>query len=155
MECKCKQCFFDITPYVEMRFKIYKGSRSKAGAVISDEKGNVILVQSRGNLWGFPKGSLEEGESPITGAIREVSEETGIKLSPCQLGEKIRVNRSTYFLVKIKRKSLSVQKFPDNDVNAITWINPMCLEELVNMGKICLNSHAKKICKKTPKLAIN
>jgi len=65
MECKCKQCFFDITPYVEIRFKIYKGSRSKAGAVISDEKGNVILVQSRGNLWGFPKGSLEEGESPI------------------------------------------------------------------------------------------
>ncbi len=155
MECKCKQCFFDITPYVEMRFKIYRGSRSKAGAVISDEKGNVILVQSRGNLWGFPKGSLEKGESPITGAIREVSEETGIQLTPEQLGEKIKVNRSTYFQVNIKRIALSVQKFPGNDVNAISWISPACLEYLVNIGKIFLNSHAKKICKKTLKLAIN
>jgi 8-oxo-dGTP pyrophosphatase MutT (NUDIX family) len=155
MECKCNSCFFDITPYVDDRHKIYKGSRSKAGAVIFDEKSNVVLVQSRGNLWGFPKGSLEDGESPITGAIREVSEETGIQLKPNQLREKIKVNRSTYFQVIIKHVPLSVQQFPDNDVNAIAWIKPSCLEYMVNSCKMNLNSHAKQICKKTLNLSIN
>lgn len=31
--------------------------------------------------WNFPKGHLEDGEDPFTGAHREFAEETGVKLS--------------------------------------------------------------------------
>jgi len=51
-----------------------------AGGVIG-RGGKVLLVRVR-NLegdvvWTFPKGHLEEGETPLAAALREVEEETG------------------------------------------------------------------------------
>ena len=37
------------------------------------------------NFWGDPGGKLEAGELPIWGAIREIQEETGLKLMPVEL----------------------------------------------------------------------
>jgi 8-oxo-dGTP pyrophosphatase MutT (NUDIX family) len=40
-----------------------------------------LLLRSRKNReWGFPKGHLDEGESPLTAALRECAEESGIGL---------------------------------------------------------------------------
>ncbi len=50
-----------------------------AGGCIFNEKGQVLL-QRRGdtNLWGFPGGAIELGETPEKAAIRETKEETGL-----------------------------------------------------------------------------
>ncbi len=50
------------------------------GVVCRRENGRlqVLLILRRG-LWDLPKGKLEEGESPETGALREVEEETGCR----------------------------------------------------------------------------
>ena len=50
-----------------------------AGGCLLNENGEVLL-QKRGkeNVWGFPGGILELGETPEMGAIREVKEETGL-----------------------------------------------------------------------------
>lgn len=40
-----------------------------------------LLLYLRGDYWNFPKGHLEEGESEVEGAIRELAEETGIKIT--------------------------------------------------------------------------
>jgi 8-oxo-dGTP pyrophosphatase MutT (NUDIX family) len=53
------------------------------GAVIFKMKGEeplFLLVKSkRSERWGFPKGHIEEGETGIGAAEREIFEETGIK----------------------------------------------------------------------------
>ena len=64
------------------------------GIVLVDKK--VLLVKNRlrseykkhynSGFWGFPKGHLEEGETPIKAAEREVFEETGFEVA-C-VGEK-------------------------------------------------------------------
>ena len=45
-------------------------------------KGKILLVkEARGNyqnLWGLPKGSVDEGESPESAVLRELAEETGV-----------------------------------------------------------------------------
>ena len=37
-----------------------------------------LLIRDSYQNWGFPKGHLEDGESPDVAAIREVEEETGL-----------------------------------------------------------------------------
>jgi len=62
----------------------------KSGFIIQDinDDNYILLVQSCGNFWGFPKGSLEnigtkEEESYFECAIRELKEETGIEIKDC------------------------------------------------------------------------
>ena len=52
-------------------------------AVMFDEDKKILLVKStykRFHLWGLPGGSLEYGEHPEQAVIREVLEETGLKI---------------------------------------------------------------------------
>ncbi|RXZ81953.1 NUDIX domain-containing protein [Paenibacillaceae bacterium] len=50
-----------------------------SGAIIRDEEGAVLLQRrSDKNLWGFPGGAMELGESAEETAIREVEEETSL-----------------------------------------------------------------------------
>jgi 8-oxo-dGTP pyrophosphatase MutT (NUDIX family) len=44
---------------------------------------HVLMVQaSYKDHWTFPGGIIDEGESPLTAAVREVMEETGISVEP-------------------------------------------------------------------------
>lgn len=55
-----------------------------ATAVIFDEGKNILLVKSTYNRfhpWGLPGGALEYGEHPEEAVIREVWEETGLRVS--------------------------------------------------------------------------
>jgi 8-oxo-dGTP pyrophosphatase MutT (NUDIX family) len=50
-----------------------------AGGVIVNAHGAIALVRNGpGQFWGFPKGHVDEGESALDAARREVSEETGL-----------------------------------------------------------------------------
>ncbi len=54
-----------------------------AGAVIfKKEAPNIlflIIYSKRNNIWGFPKGHIEQAETEKEAAIREIKEETGLE----------------------------------------------------------------------------
>ena len=50
-----------------------------AGAVVVDAEACLIL--RRGREWVFPKGHIEQDETPEEAAIREVREESGIEIA--------------------------------------------------------------------------
>jgi 8-oxo-dGTP pyrophosphatase MutT (NUDIX family) len=58
-----------------------------AGGIVFRRTGEVgegggtryLLIRDSYNNWGFPKGHLEEGESPAEAALRETAEETGLE----------------------------------------------------------------------------
>ena len=54
--------------------------------LITNEYNEILLIQRNDTrTWAAPGGSLEMGELPIDGAIREVEEETGLKTVPVRL----------------------------------------------------------------------
>ncbi|MFL6257444.1 MAG: NUDIX hydrolase [Pyrinomonadaceae bacterium] len=49
-----------------------------AGGVVINAEGRVLLVSQHGTSWSLPKGHLEEGETPLEAARREIHEESGV-----------------------------------------------------------------------------
>ena len=150
MDFKCDNdcCKLSIKPYCckkqfyfDRRFK-----RQKAGVFIYDpSKNKVLLIQSRGNLWGPPKGTLSRDETYNKCAIREVKEETGLDVDESQFMDSISIrNRAVYYFIEFGECDVSVQDhIYGNDANGIGWIKVDCLNELIKSGKIALNSHCK------------
>ncbi|MDE6139580.1 MAG: NUDIX domain-containing protein [Alistipes sp.] len=52
-----------------------------AGGVVRDMEGRTLMIRCR-KRWDLPKGHIEEGESAVQAAVREVEEETGIAAVP-------------------------------------------------------------------------
>jgi 8-oxo-dGTP pyrophosphatase MutT (NUDIX family) len=70
-----------------------RGLRAKLGtelvlcpgvaAVIRDEQGRILLQhRAEDHTWGLPAGAIDPGEAPAQALIREVWEETGLKVVP-------------------------------------------------------------------------
>lgn len=53
------------------------------GCIIIKE-GKVLLVQHNAGHWDFPKGHMEENETEVQTAIREVKEETNLDVQVCE-----------------------------------------------------------------------
>jgi ADP-ribose pyrophosphatase YjhB (NUDIX family) len=49
-----------------------------AGGVVLNAEGRVLLVSQFGTSWSLPKGHLEDGETPLEAALREIREESGV-----------------------------------------------------------------------------
>jgi len=55
------------------------------GALVEDEKGNLLIVKTHHGGWVFPGGQVEVGENLMDGVIREVKEESGIDVEVSHL----------------------------------------------------------------------
>ena len=69
-----------ISPSPERHFRIFRSQFVEvmaAGGVVAKPTGEVLLIFRKG-LWDLPKGHVEQGETIVEGAVREVREECGL-----------------------------------------------------------------------------
>lgn len=114
-----------------------------AGAILwRKEKDTLkVLLIHRGRYddWSWPKGKLDKGEGLSEAAVREIKEETGIKVS---LGPKLFESRYLlangskkvvhYWSAKVTDSALKKQKFkPDEEVSSIRWVSIAEARELL------------------------
>lgn len=147
-------CTLKINSYISNKnFLHYKTKKKmrKSGIFIYDPICNkILIVQSNGNLWGSPKGSIEYNETDISGAIREVFEETGLLVSIDNFTIKTSIqNNASYFYLEKEECDVSVQEhIKNNDANGIGWIKPECLKKSIINGNISITHHFRIIVKR-------
>ena len=133
------QCYFD-------KNKIRKyGKRNKAGIIIISMSQNmetqVLLVRSRGYMWGFPKGGMHENETITECAMREVKEETGLDVFVDFKTPHFKINNCVYFFIHIPFvNEFTIISDKDNDASGIGWMKPKCL---INSEDIPVTSYCK------------
>lgn len=119
-----------IKKYIKKKFKVIEA----AGGVV-DKGGKILLIYRKGR-WDIPKGKLDKGEKKRVCAVREVEEETGVKVS---IERKINATWHTYVNKKkyvLKKTHWYVMKCVDDanlapqteeDIEEARW---MSLSEL-------------------------
>lgn len=105
-----------------------------AGAVCWREVGKDLMVaiihRGRYQDWSFPKGKVDSGETLAEAAVREIKEETGLKVKlgvplstvsyPIDKGKTKVVH---YWATKVSDKALANSKFkPDEEVSEVVWV---------------------------------
>jgi ADP-ribose pyrophosphatase YjhB (NUDIX family) len=149
--CNKGCCKIKKTKYIDNNTSKIRKINKKAGVFIFDKIQNkVLIVQSKGRLWGLPKGTLKYGETERMCAIRETKEETGIELTNDDFKKSVNIKKNAiYFYVEMNEIELTIQNnIIDNDVNSLGWIKPDCLNEFIINGHIILNQHCRFIFNK-------
>lgn len=109
-----------------------RADRPSARVIVVDEAGHVLLIRvedARGNsppVWITPGGGIEAEESLTRAAARELFEETGLSVSPADLGNPIAACRGEwefrgqplysvdwFFLLRTKRFDVAVGGWTD------------------------------------------
>lgn len=146
LTCPKGCCQINIEPYLPNPANKIRRPRRKAGVVVYDPvTTRVLLVQSRGHLWGPPKGTLNYGEHEQHCAVRELKEETGLDIHPDQFigGTNIK-NRAIYYYTERPTCEVAVQtQDTANDANGIAWFRLECLVDCIECGHVALTQHCR------------
>ena len=109
----------------------------------------MLLVQSRGLMWGPPKGSLNAGETPLQCAGRDVHEETGLVLELDESSPAIVLSRSLFYLTDMCECPVQIQAHPNdleaNDANGIGWFSVECVRRMVAEGEFAINQPCRSL----------
>lgn len=132
------------------------GYRPAVGVMLINPERKVWVGQRLDNAldaWQMPQGGLDAGETPITGALRELEEETGIRrdlvervaqakeelfydLPPDLIGKVWKKNwrgqRQTWFLMRFLGQDVDVNiETPEPEFRAWRWAEPDELPRLI------------------------
>ena len=149
--CQEKCCHYFLKPYVgpysfhRHEYDKINHKIKKAGCFIYHND-KVLLVQSRGQFWGSPKGTMKENETPLKCAIREVKEETGIEIDEKECVDTIIIKgRAQYYFIEMEEKEVHIQEEDtENDANGIGWFRLGCLK---GNEKFILNQNCRMLIK--------
>jgi 8-oxo-dGTP pyrophosphatase MutT (NUDIX family) len=120
----------------------------KCGAIVTNMDDQLLVVCTRGDKWGLPKGGRRAGETRHECAEREVYEETSVRVAidRAQRGRHIYSNFVVYVIARVADARIDVDVIRaqrHNDSTGVGWIYPECLRAL-NVPK---SSHVHRAIK--------
>ncbi len=114
-------------------FRIYFTEVGAAGGLVRHPSGKYLFIERKGK-WDLPKGHIEQGESPENCALREVSEECGIRgheiVRPLQPSyhtyawEGISYLKKTHWFLMNYEGNLVSEPQVEEGITKVEWMSP-------------------------------
>lgn len=113
-----------------------KHKLKRCGALIIDKDLNLLLVQNHSGIWSLPKGHQKHKNEPYhICAMREVYEETGLKLKIQHKFKHIIVGDIVYYLIQLDDYFKKFLKIRDKkEVKKIEWVYMKHISSLENVN---------------------
>lgn len=142
----CNDCctFQQIHNYklIQRRYERKTVRTGKAGfIIINTDRNSILLVQNYGSLWGIPKGTRDDGETPFDCAKRELEEETGIRILPsfCADFPILSLYRMNFFYIFFVTSEIKAMVDGKTDATGAGWIQIGCIDNTLKLNKQCSN----------------
>ncbi len=102
------------------------------GGLVWNENNELLMIYRRGK-WDLPKGKIELKESILNGAVREVEEETGVRVANVQpapvttyhayyLKGKNCLKQTEWFTMQAKPGQLHLTPQTEEDIEEVRWV---------------------------------
>lgn len=144
--CYCAQCHFQVRVSCVRRSYVNAPAVDivKAGCVLYTKSNKVIIIQSHGYKWGFPKGKFEDTVDNTLEdcALREVFEETGLRIYKSQLQFPFRVQNYIFYFVEIDEPILDIHSL-DAEITGCVVIRYKCLKLMIEENFIDMNHYSR------------
>ncbi|CAH8670594.1 unnamed protein product [Schistosoma rodhaini] len=130
-----------------VEWKKYRGSTATGSMIIIDEHHKMILLVQGfyGNRWSLPGGKINQDESLVDCASREVMEETGLDLAnrilpSLYIDRYIGGTLRRAFIVEGLPRTSRLKPGTKNEIEAITWFGiadlPTHIQDIATMEKL-------------------
>ena len=127
---------------------------TRVGGIVLDGQCNLLLVLGKeSQKYGLPKGGLEEGETLLSGALREIHEETGLQLKPDE-GQDVQywaINRARLFILRVDEIQPALCPKDTSEIEMALWLDLTNQEDLSIVESNC-NKMLQTVLKKLKSL---
>ncbi|MFV2100387.1 NUDIX hydrolase [Micromonospora sp. LOL_024] len=131
--------------------------RRAARVLLVDAAGRLLLFRGfdparprHGRWWFTPGGGLDPGETYAQGAARELAEETGLRLTPAQIGEPVHADmiefpfdgvwyrqEQQFFLVRVAAHEVDTAGFSEAERGSVDGYRWWSGQELAGADERC------------------
>lgn len=126
------------------RHHVVSFDKGAVGVVVANDKDEILMIEAYRYVtqsigWEIPAGGMDDKESILDTAIREVKEETGYSLESCQhiysFNPSNGISDQVFHIVKAKAVNC-IGNFDANEVKSIKWFSKNKIRGMINKKKI-------------------
>ncbi|VVP25239.1 RNA pyrophosphohydrolase [Pseudomonas fluorescens] len=107
----------------------------RRATVIYRRDEEILFVRKRNAKWNLPGGRVEQGETPLQAAVREMAEETGLTFDQLAYVSEYEQDKVIHFLFEARRTGQRKPR-PCNEIDDCRWFSTKELDKRNVRGSI-------------------
>lgn len=112
----------------------FKDLKRRATVILRQDE-QILFVRKRNAKWNLPGGRVEQGETPLQAALREMAEETGLAIDQISYVCEYEDDKVIHFLFEARR-TFNQKPRACNEIDDCRWFSAKDLDKRSVQGAI-------------------